>query len=123
MRPHGTHRANGRLGTWSALLAACLAASSLGLSLQAGEVPPQMPLWENGSPGHAIRHETQEQVRSHKAEPGSPSGLNRELSFVSSMPTCWYPQRARVLKLERIIEQSRTAMGWRLSGRFWTRGV
>jgi len=84
MRPHEPHRANGRLGTWPALLVACLAASSLGPLLQAGELPPQVPLWEEGPPGHAIRHETQEQVRSHKAEPESPSGRNRAFSAVSS---------------------------------------
>jgi len=87
MRPHGTRRANGRVGTWPAILVACLAASSFGPSLQAGQLPPQVPLWEEGPPGNAIRHETEEQVRSHKAEPGSPSGRNRAFSAVSS-PTC-----------------------------------
>jgi len=87
MRQHGTNHANGRLGRWQTFLAAFLTTSSLGPSLQAGELPPDVPLWEQGPPGHAIRHETQEQVRSHKAEPGSPSGRNRAFSSVSS-PTC-----------------------------------
>ncbi len=44
------------------------------------ELPPELPLW--GKP--AAGREVKEQVRSLKAEPGSPSGLNRALSSVSS---------------------------------------
>ena len=53
-------------------------------SCLAVELPPELPLWEKGSPDQPIRHEVEEQVRSHKAQPGSPSGLNRAFSSVSS---------------------------------------
>jgi hypothetical protein len=53
-------------------------------SCLAVELPPELPLWEKGSPDRQIRHEVEEQVRSYKAQPGSPSGLNRAFSSVSS---------------------------------------
>jgi acetyl esterase/lipase len=56
----------------------------LGTTLLAVDLPPELPLWEKGSPDHAIRHDVKEQVRSVKAQPGSPSGLNRAFSSVSS---------------------------------------
>jgi hypothetical protein len=57
---------------------------SLGTPLQAVDLPPELPLWEKGSPENAIRHDAEEKVRSHAAPPGSPSGLNRAFSSVSS---------------------------------------
>jgi acetyl esterase/lipase len=57
---------------------------SLGTPLSAVELPPELPLWENGPPEHPMRLEVEEQVRSHKAQPGSPSGRNRAFSSVST---------------------------------------
>ena len=57
---------------------------SLGTPLSAVELPPELPLWENGSPEHPMRLEVEAQVLSHKAQPGSPSGQNRAFSSVSS---------------------------------------
>jgi acetyl esterase/lipase len=48
------------------------------------ELPPDLPLWERGSPEEPIRHDVEEQVRSVPAPAGSPSGLNRAFSSVSS---------------------------------------
>ena len=66
------------------LLVAMTTMLSLGTPLSAVELPPELPLWENGSPEHPMRLEVEEQVRSHKAQPGSPSGQNRAFSSVSS---------------------------------------
>ena len=66
------------------LLAALTATLSLGTSVSAVELPPEVPLWEKGSPEHPIRLEVEEQVRSHQAQPGSPTGQNRAFSSVSS---------------------------------------
>jgi len=66
------------------LLAAMTTMLSLGTPLSAVELPPELPLWENGSPEHSMRLEVEEQVRSHKAQPGSPSGKNRAFSSVST---------------------------------------
>lgn len=56
----------------------------LGKPLSAVELPPEMPLWENGRPEHSIRLDVEEQVRSHQAQPGSPTGQNRAFSSVST---------------------------------------
>jgi len=53
---------------------------------QAAALPQELPLWGNGTPAHAFQLDGKEQVRSHKAQPGSPSGMNRAFSSVS-MPT------------------------------------
>lgn len=68
----------------STLLAALIVLLAFGAPLQAAELPPESPLWANGSPEHPIRLEVEEQVRSHKAQPGSPTGQNRAFSSVSS---------------------------------------
>jgi len=68
----------------STLLAAFVVTVSLATPLRSVELPPELPLWEKGSPDRTIRHDVEEQVRSHKAPPGSPSGLNRAFSSVSS---------------------------------------
>lgn len=51
---------------------------------QRAALPPELPLWEDGSPAHAFPHADKEQVRSHPAHQGSPSGMNRAFSSVSS---------------------------------------
>ncbi|MBQ33190.1 MAG: hypothetical protein CL923_11685 [Deltaproteobacteria bacterium] len=51
---------------------------------KAVDLPPELPLWEKSSPDHGFRLDVEEQVRSHKARSGSPSGLNRVFSSVSS---------------------------------------
>ena len=66
------------------LPAVFFATLSLGTILQAFELPPELPLWDKKSPDQTIRHDVKEQVRSHKAPPGSPSGLNLAFSFASS---------------------------------------
>jgi acetyl esterase/lipase len=68
------------------LLLGLAATVLLGKPLSAVELPPEMPLWENGSPEYPIRLDVEEQVRSHKAQPGSPTGRNRAFSSVS-LPT------------------------------------
>ena len=65
-------------------LAALTTLLSLATPLSAGEFPPDLPLWGDGSPEHPIRLELEEQVRSHKAQPGSLTGQNRAFSSVSS---------------------------------------
>ena len=65
-------------------LAALTTLLSLGTPLPAVELPPDLPLWEDGSPEHPIRLGVEEQVRSNKAQPGSPAGQNRAFSSVSS---------------------------------------
>jgi acetyl esterase/lipase len=68
------------------LLAVFIATVSLCSSLQAVDLPSELPLWEKGSPEKTIRSDVKEQVRSVRAQPGSPSGLNRVFSSVS-LPT------------------------------------
>ncbi len=68
----------------STVLTALIVTLAFGASLQAAGLPPELPLWENGSPERPIPLEAEEQVRSHKAQPGSPSGQNRAFSSVSS---------------------------------------
>jgi len=66
------------------LLAALLAALPLTPVLIAAEPPPERPLWKNAPPGFTGEPRVKEKVRSHKAERGSPSGLNRAFSSVST---------------------------------------
>ena len=68
---------------WSILHAVSVIVPSLGIPLRAAELPPELPLWETGSPAHAFQSNDEEQVRSHQAQPGSPSGRNRAFSSVS----------------------------------------
>jgi acetyl esterase/lipase len=68
----------------SILLAGFVVTLSLVAPLQAVELPPELPLWAEGWPENANRHDVEEQVRSHKTPSGSPSGLNRAFSSVSS---------------------------------------
>jgi len=69
---------------WTILLAVSVVVPSLGMPLRAAELPPELPLWETGSPPHAFQRDDKEQVRSYHAQPGSPSGQNRAFSFVSA---------------------------------------
>ena len=66
------------------LLAVFITTLSLGTSLWAVDLPPELPLWEKPPRDYAIPSDVKEQVRSHQARPGSPSGLNRVFSSVSS---------------------------------------
>jgi len=65
------------------LFATLIAMLSLSTRLSAVELPPELPLWKNEPPEYPIRLEVEEQVRSHKAQPGSPTGQNRAFSSVS----------------------------------------
>ena len=56
----------------------------LAAALTAAELPPELPLWKNAPPGSTGEPDVKERVRSHKAERGSPSGLNRAFSCVST---------------------------------------
>ena len=66
------------------LSAVFTAALPFGPPLQAVELPPELPLWEKALPDRSIRTDVEEQVRTNKSRPGSPSGLNRVFSSVSS---------------------------------------
>jgi acetyl esterase/lipase len=68
----------------SILLTAFVVTLSLVAPLQAEGLPPELPLWEKGPPAPAIRLDAEEQVQSHGARPGAPSGLNRAFSSVST---------------------------------------
>ena len=48
---------------------------SLAASLQAVDLPAELPLWEKPPTDYAVRHDVKEQLRSHKSQPGSPSGI------------------------------------------------
>ncbi len=50
---------------------------------RAGGLPPELPLWGKGTPAHAFALAVEEQVRSHRVQPGSLSGRNRAFSSVS----------------------------------------
>jgi acetyl esterase/lipase len=66
------------------LLVVFFAAWSPGPTSQAVDLPPELPLWEKPPLDYAIRSDVKEQVRSRQARPGSPSGVNRVFSSVSS---------------------------------------
>jgi hypothetical protein len=61
----------------SKVLAAFAVTLFAGTPLLALELPPELPLWEKGSPEHAVKGDVKEQVRSVAAPPSSLSGLNR----------------------------------------------
>jgi len=84
MKIHRIRYIASTINTSPILLAALTALLSLGTPLSAVELPPEWPLWENGSPEHPIRLELEEQVRSNKSQPSSPTGQNRAFSSVSS---------------------------------------
>jgi len=65
-------------------LAVLTAMWCLGTSLSAADLPPELPLWEEPRSDYPNRDNIEEQIRSHKARPGSPSGLNRVFSSVST---------------------------------------
>ena len=72
------------INTCSIFLNALAAAVLLDKPLLAVELPAELPLWENGSPEYPFRLAVEEQVRTHEAPPGSPTGQNRVFSSVSS---------------------------------------
>ena len=72
------------LGMPQVLFAAFLAALPLAPALTAADLPPELPLWKHVPRDAASGPGAKEQVRSHKAERGSPSGLNRAFSSVST---------------------------------------
>ena len=51
---------------------------------QAAALPRELSLWGKGTPAYAFPLADREQVRSRRAQPGSPSGRNRVFSSVSS---------------------------------------
>jgi len=64
----------------SAFLVVCIAMSTLEPSMQAADLPPELPLWEEA----VARGNVEEQVKVHKVRPDAPSGTNRVFSMVSS---------------------------------------
>ena len=84
MTLHRINHINDRMNILQTLLVMFIAQLFLGTPLQAVDLPPELPLWEKPTPDYAIREDVKEQVRSYKAQPGSPSGLNRVFSSVSS---------------------------------------
>jgi len=84
MTRHRINRLNRGMNAPRMLFGVFVVTLSFGARLQAVDLPPELPLWEKGSADHAIRHDVKEQVRSATPAPGSPSGLNRAFSSVSS---------------------------------------
>jgi acetyl esterase/lipase len=84
MRPHRMNHNNASMNMSSMLLAVFIVTLSLGTPSQAVELPPELPLWEKPPGGYVVGQDVKEQVRSVQAQPGSPSGLNRAFSSVSS---------------------------------------
>jgi acetyl esterase/lipase len=72
------------LGMPRVLLAAFLAALPLAPALTAAELLPELPLWEKPPRDATSSRGVKEEVRSHKAETGSPSGMNRAFRSVST---------------------------------------
>ena len=88
MEPRRSVHNNADINMSPILLTALTTLLSLATPLSAVELPPATPLWENGSPEHSIRLEVEEQVRSNRAQPESPTGQNRAFSSVSSPTYC-----------------------------------
>jgi len=86
MIQHRVNHINGNMNMSRILLTVFVVTVSLAASLQAVDLPPELPLWEKPPPDYAIRHDVKEQVRSATVEPDSLSGLNRAFSCVS-LPT------------------------------------
>jgi acetyl esterase/lipase len=84
MTTHRIRQVNRGANGLPMFFAVLIAALSFSTPLLAVELPLELPLWENSPPEHAIRHDVEEQVRSVPPPPGSPSGLNRAYSSVSS---------------------------------------
>jgi len=84
MTRHRIDHVNGGVSMSQALLAAFFAALSFCSSLRAVDLPAELPLWDKPPSDYAIQSDVKEQVRSYQARPGSPSGLNRVFSSVSS---------------------------------------
>ncbi|MBW1944614.1 MAG: alpha/beta hydrolase, partial [Deltaproteobacteria bacterium] len=84
MAQHRIHHINGNINMTSIILMVIIAQLSLGTSLQAVDLPPELPLWEKPPQDYVIRTDIKEQVRSYQVRPGSPSGLNRVFSSISS---------------------------------------
>ncbi|MBE3096600.1 MAG: alpha/beta hydrolase [Planctomycetes bacterium] len=84
MTPHRIHRIKGTMNLSPILLVVFVAALPLAAPLQAADLPPELPLWKRPAPDQADRGGAAEQVRSVAPRPGSPSGLNRAFSSVSS---------------------------------------
>jgi len=84
MTLHRINHINDRMNISQTLLVMFIALLSLGPTLQAVDLPPELPLWEKPPQDYVIQTDVKEQVRSNKARSGSPSGLNRVFSSVSS---------------------------------------
>jgi len=61
-----------------------IAMLSLTASLQAVDLPPELPLWDKPRLDYPNRDNIKEQMRTYKARPGAPSESNRVFSSVSS---------------------------------------
>jgi len=81
---HKTNNINSLKKIPQILLITFVVPLSLGTPLQTVELPEEFPLWDKPPAGYAIGQDVKEQVRSYKARPGAPSGLNRVFSSVSS---------------------------------------
>ena len=60
------NRINGNMNMSQILLVVFIAQLSLGTSLQAADLPPELALWEKPPLDYAIRYDVKEQVRSDK---------------------------------------------------------
>ena len=84
MAQNRIHSLRGRLTVLRILAAVFMTTLLSWYTSLAAELPPELPLWEKESPDPPIHHGVKEQVRSHQAQPGSPSGRNRAFSSVSA---------------------------------------
>jgi len=84
MAPQPSNYDNTGRNRSSIVLAAFALTLIVGTALRAVELPPELPLWDKPPSDYPIRQDVKEQVRSVPAPPGSPSGLNRAFSSVSS---------------------------------------
>ena len=111
MTLHRINHSNGGMNMSYILLAVFIAMLSFGTSLQAADLPPELPLWEKLPAAYAIRHDVKKQVRSNKARAGFPSGLNRVFSSVSLNGLRW----------QRLTEKQQGDLGIGGTGEIWGR--
>jgi len=86
MKGTGSHNRCGKTSWMRLGLIVGFTSMFLGHSAEAGDLPPESPLWGRTGPEWVIQLNEEEQVRSAEVRPGAPSGMNRVFSAVS-LPT------------------------------------
>ena len=84
MRMYRPSRINSSRNVLQIILSVFAVMLSVGPSLQAAELPDELPLWENPPGEYSLGQDVKEQIRSYTPRPGAPSGSNRVFSSVSS---------------------------------------